>query len=175
MLARYLDVEPESLTITATDRGKPWLAGPRSDLEFNIAHSQNLALLAFTRGRSVGIDVEWTRPIEDAVAIANRFFSPAENSALNAVDESARDEAFFNCWTRKEAFIKATGEGLQRPLDSFDVSVQPDEEPRLLRCVGIDIAQWSFRTLMPCANFIGAVAADGQPWALQCWTVAEGA
>jgi 4'-phosphopantetheinyl transferase len=168
LLGRYTGIDPARITFRCTERGKLHVAPPL-DVEFNLSHSQDLALFAFARRRVVGVDIEWMRPLDDAMTIARRFFSPAENAALNSVAESQRTEAFFNCWTRKEAFVKATGEGLQRSLDSFDVSLTPGEPARLLRCADCDPAAWSLHGLRPAVDFIGAVAAPGEHWTLQCW------
>jgi 4'-phosphopantetheinyl transferase len=171
LVGRYAGVHPSRVAFSYTQRGKPRLAVPLDihDLSFNSSHSQDLALFAFARHSAVGVDVEWMRPLEDATTIAQRFFTTREIAALNSVDLSARTEAFYNCWTRKEAFVKATGEGLQRPLDSFDVSLIPGEPARLLSCADGDVAAWSLHSVNPAAGFVGAVAAPDGHLTLHCW------
>jgi 4'-phosphopantetheinyl transferase len=116
-------------------RGKPALSRrfANSDLRFNVSHSEDVAVYAFSRGREIGVDVEAVRELRDADDIAVRFFSRRENEAYLALDPRDRLLGFFNCWTRKEAFIKALGDGLYYPLDCFDVSLAPDEPARILR------------------------------------------
>jgi 4'-phosphopantetheinyl transferase len=171
LLGRYIGTHPSQIAFKYAERGKPQLASPLDieGLNFNLSHSQDLVLFAFARQLVIGVDVEWTRPLEDAPSIARGCFSTAEIAALNRVDLSDRTEAFYNCWTRKEAFVKATGEGLQRPLDSFDVSLIPGEPARLLACTDGDVAAWSLHNLKPAAGFVGAVAAPAEHLTLRCW------
>jgi 4'-phosphopantetheinyl transferase len=134
ILGRYLDIESGRLQFHCGPHGKPYLMQELDHcvLQFNLAHSNEIAVYAFTCGRQVGIDVEYIRPIPDVEQIAVRFFSVGENAALCALPESLRLEAFFNCWTRKEAYIKAIGDGLSHPLNQFQVSLAPGEAARLL-------------------------------------------
>jgi 4'-phosphopantetheinyl transferase len=170
LLARYLMADPGQIAFAAGARGKPMLsplfAGHR--LRFNLSHSQNLALFAFARDREVGIDVEAIRPMPDAAGIARRYFSPRENAEFKKIVPELKLEAFFNCWTRKEAFVKATGEGLERRLDSFDVSLAPGEPARLL-ATGEPTGAWSLHDLAPAPGFRAAVAAAGEDWTIHCW------
>jgi len=165
VLARYAGVPPERVSFAYGPHGKPALAddlGP-AGLSFNLSHSQGLAALALTGAAAVGVDVEALRPMSDADQIAERFFSPAERRALRAIPPSDRTAAFFSCWTRKEAYVKATGDGLSCPLDSFDVNVQPGQPARLER-VGEDAAvagRWSLCHLEPAPGYVGAVAVPG--------------
>lgn len=133
ILSRYLDCNPEEISFTYGEHGKPRIeAGV--DLEFNLSHAGELALLAVTRGRRVGVDIErWDRPV-DHLAVARRFFSAAEQEAILAVAQEPAElcAAFFACWSRKEAYLKATGEGLSRGLSTFDVTVSPGAPARLL-------------------------------------------
>src|SRR5262249_48037202 len=140
------------------------------DLRFNLSHSQNLALYAFALDREVGVDVEAMRPLDDAAEIARRYFSQAENAAFERIVPAQRLEAFFNCWTRKEAFLKATGEGLNRPLDSFDVTLTPGEAAQLsIAGQTTEGGGWSLYDLNPAPGFRAAVAAAGQGWVVKCW------
>lgn len=123
LLASYLGVFPEELIFAYSAYGKPSLARPSVRLDFNMSHSNGDLLIATCLGRNIGVDIEWVRHDLDVHEIAQRFFSAAENEALQAMPDSLRYDTFFSCWTRKEAFVKARGEGLSCPLDSFDVSV----------------------------------------------------
>ena len=145
-----------------------FLAGAASslDVRYNVSNSGDLALFALTRGREIGVDLEKLKPMPDGLDIAQRFFSAPENEIFAAIDESMRDVAFFNCWTRKEAYIKAVGEGLSMPLDRFDVAFAPGEPARLLRTRGDEneAARWSMRELDPGPGYIGALAVEGDGW-----------
>jgi 4'-phosphopantetheinyl transferase len=177
ILGAYLGVDPAGLRFTKNAYGKPALAEQRGpdDLRFNLSHSHELVLYAITRGREVGIDVEWMRPDLADEEIAARFFSPREVAALRALPEPQRLEAFFNCWTRKEAFIKARGEGLSLPLDEFDVSLAPGEPAALLGTCWDphEAGRWSLRALSPGPGYAAALAVEGEcddpmvrPWPL---------
>jgi len=129
------------------------------DLRFNVSHSEDLAVYAFALGREVGVDVEALRPMADSADIARSAFSAAEHRAFLALSPAERTEGFFNCWTRKEAFIKALGEGLSHPLDTFDVTLEPDQPARILR-VGETEGErcgWDLHTFSPRPGFVGAV------------------
>ena len=133
ILSRYLDIPASELVFEANAHGKPALALPEHAwLQFNLTHSGDLALVAVTRDRPVGIDVEHKSPPDDPARLVAQFFSANENAAFSALPESQREAAFFAGWTRKEAYIKALGEGLSTPLDQFDVSLAPDRPARLL-------------------------------------------
>ena len=136
LLAQYLGCEPRALRFRYGPNGKPALADERSDLHFNLAHSGALAVCALARGSELGVDLERLRPIRDAEGVVRSAFSPREVARLESLPETARLRAFYEGWTRKEAFLKALGHGLARPLDSFDVTLGPGEPPRLLRTLG---------------------------------------
>jgi len=127
-------VESAKLRLEEGPHGKPFLAEPRIDppLEFNLSHSAGIALVAICRGRPVGADVEHLRSDADLEALARRFFSPQERESLLALPAEDRQRAFFACWTRKEAYIKALGLGLSIPLDRFDVRLDWQCEDALL-------------------------------------------
>jgi len=161
LLARYLATTPEELTFQVTEYGKPELCGA-SDMRFNVSHTEGMALLAFTRGREIGVDVERIRPEPDARKLAERFFSLAEREALRPFRGEELQAAFFRCWSRKEAYIKARGEGLSLPLAQFDVSVEPDTS-RILLATRPDPAQaehWNIRNLAIDSNYAAAVALE---------------
>ena len=126
ILAPYAGVEPESLAFGAGPNGKPKLVGRGSSLAFNLSHTGDLALVAITAGPCVGIDAEVINALVEWEDLSRRFFSPAEAEEIRALPPALRVDAFFACWTRKEAFIKAVGGGLSMALDSFRVSVRPE-------------------------------------------------
>ena len=161
ILARYAAVPPAALVYSFSRHGKPELPG--SALRFNASNSGVLALYAVARGREVGVDVEEAKPMPDAEAIARRFFSAAENEVLAGLPEGVRSAAFFRCWTRKEAYLKAVGDGLSLPLESFDVSFAPGEEARLLRTRADPggAARWTLVGLEPGEGYVGALALEG--------------
>jgi 4'-phosphopantetheinyl transferase len=129
ILGRYLDLPPEQICFSYNRHGKPALAGEQAEslLRFNLSHSQDVALCAVAKGREVGVDVERVRAEFAGLPIAKHFFSPSELAALQALSPVLRTEAFFRYWTRKEAFLKALGEGLTRAPQLFTVSLRPDE------------------------------------------------
>lgn len=134
LLGSYLGITPGEVLFRYSDKDKPRLddSFSQSRLQFNISHSENMALLGFVLGRDIGVDVERIRLNFDVQEIAQRFFSPVERDALAALPTAQKHQAFFNCWTRKEAFVKAVGEGLSLPLDQFDVSLVPGKPAELL-------------------------------------------
>lgn len=160
ILGSYLDRPAASLVFAIGPRGKPSLEGP---LHFNLAHSGDLALVAVTSAGPIGVDLERVRPVHEAEAIARRFFSPEECADLAAVSHTDRDYAFLSCWTRKEALLKASGEGLALPLDRFRVSLTPGTPARLLSVGGDEAAAaaWWLAHLDPAPGFVGAVALRG--------------
>lgn len=161
ILATYLGVPPEQVTFEVTRFGKPSLAG--TAVAFNLSHSDGLALCAVTAAAQIGVDVERLRPVTDADGIVKRYFAPAEAKAYAATSGADRPAVFFSTWTRKEAFLKATGLGLQRPLDSFEVDVTPAERaPRLTVTSGAVAGEPRFflRSFTPRPEYIGAVALD---------------
>jgi 4'-phosphopantetheinyl transferase len=173
ILGRYLVVEPSALRFCYSSYGKPALAETfgGNELSFNLAHSHQLALYAVTRRREIGVDLEYVRADFADEGIAERFFSPREVAALRTVPQNLRKEAFFNCWTRKEAYVKAIGEGLSMPLDQFDVSLAPGE-PALLMSTRKDpqeAARWSLQALFPGSGYVAALAVEGHSWQLKCW------
>lgn len=171
IIGAYLSAEPESLRFSYSEFGKPDLALPlQSDgLLFNLSSSGGLALYAFAQRRQVGVDVEKVRQDFEHERIG-RFFSLREQSALLSLPAEQRAQAFFNCWTRKEAFIKAHGEGLSLPLDQFDVSIASGDEARLLatRFDPGEAERWTLQHLSPAPGYVGALAVEGSGWQLEC-------
>jgi len=138
-------------------------------LYFNLAHSEGLAIYALTRVGEIGIDVECIRPEFAGDEIAKRFFAPGEVSCLNAMSKKQRPEAFFNCWTRKEAFIKATGMGLSLPLDQFEVTLAPGEPAELLHTTWDknEASRWSIKSIEVGQGYVAAVAIAAHGWRLK--------
>jgi len=172
ILGYYLGVEPSRFQFCYGNNGKPALADTfgKGKVRFNSSHSEGLALYAFTRDREIGVDIEHIGDGFEMEQIAEQFFSTREKAIFRALPESKKKRAFFNCWTRKEAFIKATGDGLSLPLDRFDVSLVPGEPARLL---GIDgdskaASRWLLQDLKPAPGFAAAFAVKGQSRYVHC-------
>jgi 4'-phosphopantetheinyl transferase len=179
LLGRYLAIAPAELRFNYSSYGKPQLADLESELagqlKFNLAHSGGLALYAFTVAGEVGIDLEQIRPEFTGEDIARRFFSPTEVACLDQLPPAARQAAFFDCWTRKEAFIKAKGTGLSLALDQFDVTLSPGE-PAALLCTRWDqqeAARWSLKAIEVGPGFAGAVAVESHGWSPSYWKADE--
>jgi 4'-phosphopantetheinyl transferase len=175
ILGGYLLEAPERLAFAYSASGKPRLAEPwaTSPLQFNLAHSDGTALLAVTSGRAIGIDLEQMRPLPDAEEMARRFFAPREVDVFRSVAPGDRLRAFYACWTRKEAFLKATGEGLARPLDEFEVALAPGQPARLLRVLADpgEVLRWSLRDVSANEELIAAVAVEGPIGRIVCYDV----
>ncbi len=165
LLGGYLGIEPYQVEFCYGKNGKPGIPDifGKTKLQFNLSHSEGLVLYTFTRDYEIGVDIEYVRDIPGMGRIAKRFFSARENSIFQSLPESQKKEAFFNCWTRKEAFIKAIGDGLSYPLDSFDVSLVPGEPARLIGIKGgfREASRWSLRDLQPAVGFTAALAVKG--------------
>ena len=174
ILASYLATDPASLSFCYSKKEKPSLETARadSDVTFNVSHSGGIALFAFTRRREIGVDVERVRRDFDLEAIARRFFSAHEQRQLAAAPDEKRFEAFFRCWTRKEAYIKATGEGLSLPLHQFDVSIAAQDRNALLstRPDDSEAALWSLREIPAGPGYVAALCVRGREWHLKNWS-----
>jgi 4'-phosphopantetheinyl transferase len=134
LLGRTLGVAPETIAFAYGALGKPWLRHPAgTGLEFNVSHSNDLALFALSWGTTIGVDLEYQRPDWDFSGVARRYFTEQEAGQIEALPHDARRPAFFRGWTRKEAFLKARGDGLWLGLDQFEVSIDPKLPPQLLR------------------------------------------
>lgn len=171
LLGRYLDVVPQALRFETTAAGKPHLASGQRQLQFNLAHSGECVLIAIADGRAVGIDVEEIRDDFDTGEIAAHFFSANEQRELEALTGRLKIEGFFECWTRKEAYVKARGVGLSQPLDQFDVSLRPGEPARLIatRPDPAEATRWQLSGLDVADGYKAALAAEGQGWTLRFW------
>ena len=168
ILGSLLSVEPEKLYFSYTSQGKPYLPDSNGvgNLAFNMARSGGLAIYAVTRGLQVGIDIEKLRSVPYWTSVARHFFSSRELETLESLPENEQDRAFFACWTRKEAFLKAVGTGLgSYPLDSFDVSLRPGEPARLLdtRSNPEDVQRWSLVDVNPRSEYVAALCMEKIP------------
>jgi 4'-phosphopantetheinyl transferase len=161
ILSRYTDVAPGLLQFRYTANGKPFLAN--TPIRFNLSHSSDLALVAVARDREVGIDVERIRRDDDLLEVAEHYFAPVERANLRSLSTEERCFGFFRCWTRKEAYLKARGEGLSMDLHSFSVSLGPNEPAALIASAEgpAELHRWKFAHLNLRANYAAALAVEG--------------
>lgn len=163
LLGRYLGMSPRNIEIAHSITGKPSLPNDHP-IRFNVSHTDSAAVLAFTMEQELGVDIEQIRSIPDMVRLAERFFSPEEGQDFRAIPAEDREKAFFLCWTRKEAFLKAKGTGLLVPLNSFRVTLRPDELARIVRignCSGA--GEWNLHDLKVVPGCAAALAYAGEP------------
>jgi 4'-phosphopantetheinyl transferase len=177
ILSKYLALSPEKIKFAYSQFGKPVLAGEKNapGLRFNLSHSVDIALLAVTNGFNLGIDLELVKQEKATEDIARRFFSIGEVESLLDQPKKDRQEAFFRCWTRKEAYIKARGEGMSIPLGEFEVSFLPGDPPRIL-WVKDDphgVENWTIFHLAPETGYVGALAVEGHPEKLNLFNLGE--
>jgi len=163
VLGRYLQSRPQVLEFSYGAYGKPALNGEHKDtkLRFNMSHSHDVGLLAITEERHIGVDVEHIRADFATEEIARRYFSRCEVDVFNTLAREEQVAAFFRCWTRKEAFIKATGRGLSQALDGFDVTLGPGVEAELLRVADDDASRWSMCDIDVGQDYAAALAVEG--------------
>lgn len=166
LLGKYLEVAPADLEIAYSHHGKPYLVNLdiHKKINFNISHADRLGLIAIAMDRRVGVDLELVRQEDSIEAISQRFFTPEESKQIMSLPASLQPEAFFTCWTRKEAFIKARGEGLSIPLDQFEVSIYPKDDPKLLIIKNnpVELGRWLMFHLEPGDDYVGALVVDGK-------------
>jgi 4'-phosphopantetheinyl transferase len=168
ILAGYLQTETNHVRFSYDRHGKPAVVGDA--LRFNASHSRGLALIAVTRSRRVGIDVEYMQPQLEVESLAERFFSPDERAALRALLPAGRRRAFFDCWTRKEAYVKARGDGLSLALDQFTVSLTVGEARLVHTAVDSDEAsRWWLHEIRAGAGYAACLAVEGHPSCVQFW------
>jgi 4'-phosphopantetheinyl transferase len=170
LLGCYLDRNPGSIGFDYSPYGKPLLSGD-SDICFSTSHSHGLVLLAFSRGREVGVDIERVRADLGLEEIVARCFSPREIATLHSLRNDLREEAFFAFWTRKEALAKAEGKGLALPLGRFEVTLAPGEPAMMLDPKGelLETTKWTLQELAPDPGYVAAVAVEGNGLRLSCW------
>lgn len=162
ILARYVGTPAPAIRFRYGPQGKPYLEGLENcGLQFNLSHSEHCAVYAVALDCEIGVDVERMKKFPDMDAVARRFFSQAEVADLRQVSSELYIEAFYNCWTRKEAYIKAVGSGLSLPLDKFRVSLQPGQPAALLSLQSDtdSVSRWSIQDLRLWNGSVGALAA----------------
>ena len=171
VLSRYLTARPDALRFAYGPYGKPALNGEhkQSSLRFNMSHSRGMGLVAVSDTKELGVDVEYIRADFATEDIARRFFSPHEVAAFNGLSQELRVAAFFRCWTRKEAYIKAIGRGLSQPLDGFDVTLAPEAPAALLRADEDDASRWSLSDIDVGTDYAAALVVEGQISEIRCW------
>lgn len=173
LLGSYLDVAPADIRVDYAPNGKPVLAPPQdaSGITFNVSHARDWALMAFVRGRRVGIDLEFVRPLDDMHQVAAHVFSSREMAAFRGLPPEQQPAAFYAGWTRKEAFIKAVGAGMSYPLQQFDVTLAPHEPARLLRIHDDPdgARRWQMVALTPAPGFAGALVVEGAATSIAYW------
>lgn len=159
LLGRYLELAPEAISFRYSGTGKPYV-DIETSLRFNTSHSGDIVLFAFARNCDVGVDVEQIRALPDMDGIVHRFFCPEEVSQFTLLPPAERENAFFHCWTRKEAYLKATGNGLSTRLDSFCVTLLPSEPARVVRIRGMSHAAraWTLHDLAFSPKYAATVA-----------------
>ena len=171
ILAGYLNLVPREIIFSYTSNGKPELAGGlnESGLKFNLSHSHDRALLGLVSNSCIGVDIEFIKHEFASDEIAQRFFASGEVSVLRAIPEMERASAFFSCWTRKEAYIKAVGQGLSLPLDSFEVAFGPGVEPSLMRVEtsSEEAARWSMYNIPAAEGYAAAILVAGKDHKLE--------
>lgn len=173
LLGGYLSIPADAVEFQYGSQGKPALTSSTnsSELQFNLAHCEAVALVAVACGTPVGIDVERVRNLHDAGELVERFFSTRENSEFKLLPEDQKPVAFFNLWTRKEAWLKATGEGIAHLLASVEVSFLPGTPARLLSLPEkfLPIANWTVSAVSPGPGLAAAVVVAGDHADLECW------
>lgn len=175
ILSRYLERPPSKIDFCGGRFGKPEIKGElvRGGLRFSVSHSGDLALYAVTRACPIGVDVEYIRPFPHLEEIALRFFSPRETKVLMSLPREHRMEVFFSYWTRKEAFLKATGEGIGEGLANVEVALTPWQEADTIRTVGEseDRIGWRLQSFSPASGYIGAIAFRNRYVSMSFWIV----
>jgi 4'-phosphopantetheinyl transferase len=172
LLGRYLDICPDAVQFGYGRNQKPAIA-PEHRVKFNVSHSGGLAVFAFTLDREIGVDVEHIRSVPDMTAIAKRFFCPEEAADLMSFAAGEQERAFFVCWTRKEAYVKALGNGLSEPLDSFRVTINPDAPAELMHVAHDSRAAklWTLHDLALAPGYEGALAYRDSPRPLKLFPI----
>lgn len=173
ILSLYLCVNPKELRFVNGKHGKPMLdeVFVHKSIHFNMSHSEDLALYGFTLELEIGVDIECIRDVPKMDKIAQHFFSIKENDDFRLLSKIDKNNAFFNCWTRKEAFVKAIGAGLYQPLNKFEVTLKPGEPAKLLSIGGDSkkASKWYIHDFKPAPGFTAAFAVKGHEWKLHFW------
>lgn len=170
LLGSYLGTEPRTVTLVANPWGKPGLASAHF-LRFNMSHAGTLALIAVTRDLEIGVDVERLRPLDDLEQLVRRYFTPEEGGVVLRAPDESRVALFFECWTRKEALLKAWGRGMSLPLEKVDAALGFAPGARLPDDVnpGIEAGGWSIHRLAPAAGYVGAMAIAAPRARIEQW------
>lgn len=176
ILSGYLSIEPSKIHLELNQHGKPMLSKrfhPQF-IEFNMSHSDQLILFAFTRARRVGVDIEHIRPFPELARLVSRYFTEKESATIRRISNQERTSAFFSGWTRKEALLKAIGKGLRIPLNTFEVSLDPsEEEPHLYLPQKLsEDAHWRLISFSPAEEYIAALAVEGRGWKIKSYKFA---
>jgi 4'-phosphopantetheinyl transferase len=172
ILSFYIGINPKEIQFSYGSYGKPYLSTEldNGNIQFSLSHSDGLAIYAFTRGCRIGLDMEAMKELPDVEYIVACFFSPRENAIFRQLAPKLQQERFLQWWTRKEAYLKATGEGLTHPLNMVDIALGPDEPTQLLHpgahSKGSD---WSLKVLSPAKHYVAAVVVESQKFNLSCW------
>lgn len=173
LLGRYMSKRPDQLQFVCGDKGKPILRDGfgQQKIHFNLSRSGRMALYSFARGHEIGVDIENIRNISDMELIVEHSFSEREKAEFFALPENEKKAAFFNCWTQKEACLKAIGAGLSDPLDKFEVSLNPGEPAKLLGIKGNsrEASQWSVFGLSPSPDYVAAIAIQNRRFKMKLW------
>jgi len=169
LLAHYVRIPPHTVAFTHTEYGKPYLHPDQQDMSkpvyFNVSHSHQVILHAFTRHEHLGVDVEYERDTTDIFAMAKQYFTQSECEQIYGVGKAEQRKVFFRLWSHKEAFIKATGLGLSQPLDQFEIDLSADPDAKL-RIVGVApprTGNWSIEELSITEKYHAALAIDVSP------------
>jgi 4'-phosphopantetheinyl transferase len=176
LLGAYLDAAPSDIQFQYGSHGKPALAPP-ARISFNVSHSGDLALFAFMIDSQVGIDVEQVRPLSDIHEIASRFFCKQEAGELLSLPVDQQERAFFSCWTRKEAYIKAIGDGLSAPLNNFRVTLRPGEPATVVHVAKelTAVKAWTMHDISLGSKYAAALAYRGEPRFVRMRSIAHAA
>jgi 4'-phosphopantetheinyl transferase len=161
LLGAHLELPPAAITFGYSENGKPFIADRASPIHFNASHSRERALYGIAKTCVLGVDIEYTNRDIDYNGLARRFFAPRECADLQRIPVAGRKRAFFACWTRKEAVIKATGDGLALPLDQFEVTVAPDSAPQILDFTVATrrVSDWALHAVDVGNDYVATVAA----------------
>lgn len=171
ILSKYSGILPSQIKFIYNEFEKPSLEKGQNSmfLEFNTSHSASFVIVGLTIIAKIGIDIEILDRKSDLLELAKRYFAEAEFINLISLPKDLMIEGFYNCWTRKEAFIKAIGNGLSHPLDTFEVTLTPDEETRFLKIAGENVEEWSLINIEPHSEYVGAIAVNRKSNEVKCW------
>jgi 4'-phosphopantetheinyl transferase len=171
ILSNYLKIAPNQIGLKYSSRGKPTLIKDINPdkLEFNVSHSEELAIYGITRDRLIGVDVEYNRAMGDAEQLAKRFFCPQEYEIIRSLNSPEKEQTFFQLWTAKEAYLKATGEGISGGLDQIVVSLETINPFLALPNSGKPLTDWTLFTLTPQTEYLASVVVQGNHCALKYW------